>query len=608
MRTMTRLLLRTVRLAGGPGEAFRRARQIARAEGLPGLRRRLRRTIRREASYDTWIDRFDDRPEIGSEVYSTLLSQQAVRPLFSIVIPARGGCAQGLKATIDSVRDQIYVNWQLCLCRFGPDDADMEEFLEGQSTSDSRIRLSLTNGTSFAAASNTALATATGDWIVSIRCGDVLRAHALAELALAIRSNPRGRLIYSDHDSIDEMGARSEPQFKPDWSPDLLRSYNYIGHVSAMAARNLQALHGWREDLDTAGDFDLALRFTERLGRDEVIHIPKVLYHCRHSPSVWDASAGAYLEEAQKSIQDHLARTGRSGTVVVIDTTPLFRVRYALPASPPLTSIIIPNKDKFELIRTCVESVARSAADMPYELLLVDNCTTDARTLAYYDELQRQGAKILSYPMPFNYSAMNNAGISEAGGEILLFLNNDTAAMTDGWLAELVAQANRPEIGCVGAKLYYEDRTVQHAGIFVGVGGVASHPDRGLAQGDRGYGNRLQVVHNLSAVTAACMAVRRSVALEVDGFDEEAFKVALNDVDFCLKVREAGYNNLWTPFAELYHFESKSRGYEVGQEKKMRLENEILTFSARWQSYIAEDPYFSPNLDRMSEFVSIRQD
>ncbi|UZF91310.1 glycosyltransferase family 2 protein [Bosea sp. NBC_00550] len=603
--------MRAVRRAGGLDAALRRVGDVLRDEGARGLLRRFQRTLRQEARYEDWIRRFDDRPDDQRPIFEEQMRALKERPIFSIVMPVFETPAPLLEAAISSVLQQVYPHWQLCICDDGSTSTHVSETVGRLSGKDPRIRWTrLATNQNISAASNAALALATGDWIIPLDHDDVLRAHALLEVALAAEGKPDIRFIYSDEDKIDAAGTkRFEPHFKPDWSPDLLRSFNYINHLAAARTEDVRRVGGWALGMEGAQDHDLFLKLTETLKRRQILHIPKILYHWRvaENSTAGSDTAKPYAAKAmERAISSQLSRTGHDAQVALLDDAPVARVRYRLPEQPPLATIIIPNKNMPALIGACIDSIQSKTHYPRYDILIIDNGSTDGETLKLYDDFRSKGISIVEYPAEFNYSAMNNLGIRQARGEVLVFLNNDTSVIGEDWLSELVAHAIRPEVGCVGAKLYYDDETIQHAGVFVGVCGIACHPYRGFEKGDFGYFGRLRVTQNLSAVTAACLAVRRSTALEVGGFDETSLKVALNDVDFCLKVHAAGYYNVWTPFAELYHFESKSRGYEIGLEKRARFQRESEILKARWESYVALDPYYSPHLTRTSEAVTIR--
>lgn len=605
-------LWRAIRRAGGLGAALVRATDILHIEGGQGLIRRFRRTLRQEARYEDWMMRFDEEPEKDRALLHEQLLALKERPLLSIIMPVFDTPAPLLEAAIESVRHQIYPQWELCICDDGSTSPRIAEFLNQCCRDDARIKvIRQTPNQNISAASNAALALATGEWVIPLDHDDLLRPHALLEIALAAQANPLTRLIYSDEDKINSAGSkRFDPHFKPDWSPDLLRSFNYISHLAALKIEDVRRVGGWTLGLEGAQDHDLYLKVTETLERHQILHIPKILYHWRvaeNSTAGGDAAKPYAAAAMVKAIADHLARTGREGEVTLLADAPVAKIRYRQPEHPTaLATIIIPNKDMPALIEACVASIRSKTAYCPYEIMIVDNGSTNKETLRLYDRFRHDGVIITNYPAEFNYSAMNNLGIEKAHGDVLVFLNNDTNVINEEWLLELVTQAIRPEIGCVGAKLYYQDDTIQHAGVFVGVCGIACHPYRGFDKGEFGYFGRLRVTQNISAVTAACLAVKRSIAVEVGGFDEMSLKVALNDVDFCLKVHAAGYFNLWTPFAELYHLESKTRGYEIGAEKRARFEQEINVIRDRWPGYVARDPYYSPNLTRTSEAVTIR--
>ncbi len=611
MASLIAPLLRAIRRIGGLGAALRRTRDVLHQEGATGLVRRLRRTWRQEARYEDWIARFDDRPEEQRLALEQEMRSLSERPVFSIIMPVFETPVGLLDAAITSVRGQIYPDWQLCICDDGSTSRHVAEILERASKEDRRIVwMRLDTNQNISAASNAALKLAEGEWIVPLDHDDMLRPHALLELTKAAQDNRDARFIYSDEDKIDLAGTRRfDPHFKPDWSPDLLRSFNYVSHLAAARAEDVRKVGGWALGLEGAQDHDLYLKLTENLRRDQILHIPKILYHWRVAETS-TAGGGAAKPFAMKAmrlaISEHLRRMGEDGEVRLLEDAPVARVRYRLAEHAPLATIIIPNKDMPKLIGSCIKSI-RSLTRYPrYEILIVDNGSTDTETLSLYDEFRMGDIRILEYPAEFNYSAMNNLAIKEARGDVLVFLNNDTSVITEDWLSELVMHAIRPTVGCVGAKLHYDDDTIQHAGVVVGVCGIACHVYRGFGSQDYGYFGRLRVVQNLSAVTAACLAIKRSIALQVGGFDEIALKIALNDVDFCLKVREAGYDNVWTPFAELYHFESKTRGYEIGPEKRARFERESAILRDRWPGYIANDPCYSPHLTRTSETSNIR--
>jgi GT2 family glycosyltransferase len=360
----------------------------------------------------------------------------------------------------------------------------------------------------------------------------------------------------------------------------------------------VRAIGGFREGFEGAQDYDLALRFIERIEPAQIRHIPRVLYHwrmLRGSTAVGAGEKDYAAGRARLAVEEHLARKQVAATVETIAGMAVQRVRYELPEHKPLASIIIPTKNGQKLVQQCVESIRAKTTYAPYEIVLVDNGSDQKAALDYFDDLERRGiVRLLKDPLPFNFSRINNGAAREARGEYLVFVNNDIEVITPDWLSEMVSQAQRPEIGAVGAKLWYPNDTIQHAGLVL-VAGLAGHAHLGRKRGDHGYFSRASLTQSLSAVTAACLCVRRSVFEQVGGFDE-TLAVAFNDVDLCLRIQAAGYRNLYTPYAELYHHESASRGYEDTPEKMQRFQKEADTLRARWMPVLMNDPYYSPNL------------
>jgi GT2 family glycosyltransferase len=445
------------------------------------------------------------------------------------------------------------------------------------------------------------MARAAGEYLALLKAGDTLAPFALFEVVRAINEHPGARLFYADQDSIDATGRkRRRPQFKPDWSPDLLRSKNYIGQLSVMERRLFEEIGGFRPEFGSAQEHDLLLRASEREG--QIIHIPKVLYHVRHRP---DTARLRASEAGRKAVVDHLARLGQQCEVRNGEAPGTYEVRYTLPSRPRI-SIVIPNRDAVDWLRRCVGSI-QGATYRNWELLVVENHSARPETFAYYRELEAQAnVRILKWETPYNYAAVNNFAAARAAGEVLLFLNNDTEALHVDWLERLLEHALRPEVGAVGAKLYYPDGTIQHGGMVLGIGGIAGHAHRFCSGKSSGYCERLICAQNVSGVTAACLMMRKAIFEEVDGFDP-TFQLDFNDVDLCLKVRQKGYRILWTPHARLWHYECKTRGRldTPAKRKKHELEREL--FLAKWRKVLdAGDPYYSPHLTLEDEMFSLR--
>ncbi|HEY3790050.1 MAG TPA: glycosyltransferase family 2 protein, partial [Urbifossiella sp.] len=521
-------------------------------------------------------------------------------PKISIVAPVFNPPGEFLEAMIGSVREQTYPNWELCLADAST-AAHVRPILEKAAASDSRIRVEfLATNAGIVGNSNAAAQFASGDVLGLLDHDDTLAPFALHEIVAALNENPDADFLYSDEDKLDMHGVRVEPNFKPDWSPETLCSRNYICHFTVLKRDLFQKIGGFRTGFDGSQDYDLVLRASE--AARQIVHVPRVLYHWRmHAQSTAFAKGTKnYAYDAGKrAVGEHLARLGIDASVHDGPILGTYQVVHHL-RTQPLVSIIIPSKDQVALLSRCIESLAKSSY-ANYEVVIVENGSQLPETHSYYRELSKQPhIRIIEWTRPFNYAAVNNLAAAESRGELLLFLNNDTEAINPDWLEAMVKQAVQPGVGAVGAKLYYADDTIQHAGIVVGMGGVAGHSHLFYPRQAQGYMQRLRITQNVAAVTGACLLMPRTVFESVGGFDE-GFVLAFNDVDLCLSVLQAGYRVVWTPDAELYHLESKTRGYEDTSEKQARFKREYDLFHLKWSGFLKSgDPYFSPHfrLDR----------
>ncbi|MFZ2266511.1 MAG: glycosyltransferase family 2 protein [Azonexus sp.] len=562
-------------------------------------------------SYANWI-RAVETPQIPDRESQLLgMRQWAYRPSFSIILPTYNTPEAHLRACLDSVIDQTYPHWELCVADDASSKPHVREILSEYAARDSRIRLAFRDSNGhISAASNTALTLASGDYIALLDHDDTLASHALYANACAIQRQPQAQLLYSDEDKLDENGERCDPFFKPDWSPDLLYSQNYIAHFSVYSRKLVESTGGFRSDFDGSQDYDLVLRSVAAIkDPTHIVHIPLALYHWRISEN---STAGGHeqkhyaSEAARKALQACFdASTDR---VKVSITAPgVYRHRWSLPMPQPLVSLIIPTRDGHDHLKACIESIIRKTTYLHYEILLVDNQTTCGKTLSLMAELPKssQGkVRVLPYDQPFNYSAINNYAAAQARGELIGLINNDIEVINGDWLSEMVSHAIRPDIGCVGAKLYYPDDTLQHCGVVLGIGGVAGHSHKHFPGSASGYFGRLRTIHNVSAVTGAALLIRKDSFDKVGGLDE-ALEIAFNDVDFCLRIARLGLRNLWTPFAELYHHESKTRGIENTPEKRTRFLREAQFMVARWGEMLAYDPYYNQNLTLSDESYAL---
>lgn len=543
--------------------------------------------------YAEWLRR--------SEATSTANQKTADGPLISVVLAVDNPTEASLRRAIGSILSQTSRKWELCIANDASTKPSVRKVLDTFAAADGRIKIVHRVSTGgVCASSNSALELATGQFTTLFAGEEELAPTALAEIAQAITLHPGANCIYCDDDKIDATGTRYDPQFKSAWQPDLLLGQNCLAHLTVYRTGLLREVGGFRVGYEGGHDRDLALRVIERIPESSIVHIPRVLCHCH----VADAAVSKNERTAQairRALAEHLERTGQDAELIPLPGA-CWRVRHALPANPPKVSIIIPTRNCAELLRMCVDSLLGKTAYPDFEIILVDNGSDSPGAIACLDELSGRGVKIIRDPAPFNFSALNNRAVAHASGTALAFLNNDLEVITPGWLAEMVSHAMRPGVGAVGAMLYYPDDRVQHAGVVLGTmdsppsPGVASHVFPLGLRGEEGWGHHLNLVQNYSAVTAACMVIRREIFDQLGGFNETDLAVAFNDVDFCLRVRAAGYRNVWTPFAELYHHESASRGRDTAPENAARYERERRYMREKWGPVLDDDPAYHPNL------------
>ena len=531
------------------------------------------------------------------------------KPLISIVMASYNTEPEFLKACLDSVLAQTYSNWELCIADDCSTKAETSAILNEYADQDPRIKLVFRSENGhISRASNSALKLATGDFVGLLDHDDCLTEHALFFVAKAINAKPDVKLIYSDEDKIDESGVRFEPHFKTDWNRDLLYSHNYITHFSVFDAELIKDIGGFKTGVEGSQDYDLILRSVARVGNEQIVHIPHILYHWRAiqgSTALSSGEKGYTTAAGHKALKNFFADTHIPVTVKKGQLANTYRVIWPLPSPVPLVSLVIPTRDGYSILKQCVDGILDKTTYKHYEILILNNQTTCPETLNYFEQVSKnKNIRVIDYDQTFNYSAINNFGVSQAKGSIIGLINNDIEVINPEWLDEMVRQVSRPDIGCVGAKLYYPDDRIQHAGVILGIGGVAGHAHKYFSDQNPGYFSRLKLVQNFSAVTAAALLVRKSVFEEVKGLEEKHLKVAFNDIDFCLKVREQGYRNLWTPYARLYHHESVSRGQEDNPEKKARFKREVEYMKDKWGDKLQKDPFYSPNLSLEHEDFS----
>ena len=556
-------------------------------------------------TYDKWVEDVDTL----SEDYLNHLSRESAtfsqKPLISIVMPVFNPNIEYLKQAIQSVIQQTYINWELCITDDASRSNSVIETLKKFSTSDKRIKVSLSKyNNHISTCSNLAASKATGQFIAFLDQDDVIRPHALHFLVKAINSNKEPVLIYSDEDKINEFNRRFSPYFKTDWNPELLRSQNYICHFTAIKTQNFRSIGGFREGFEGSQDWDLFLRATEKLNRGNIIHIPKILYHWRATSVSTAANSNNKdysIKSAIKALNEHHYRTKSGGTIEKLNTG-YFKTKYH--SSNDLKStIIIPTRNGNKVLHRCLSSIYKYTNKSDCEIIIVNNGSDCRKTKNILLNFKNKNKNIfvLEDDSTFNFSALNNNAVKRSNYNIVVFLNDDTEILCNNWLNELMTNAIRPEIGAVGGKLLYPNGTIQHAGVILGVGGVAGHGFRTMARETPEQMNRANIAHNLSAVTGACLAVEKSKFIKVGGFDEKYLKVAFNDVDLCLKLMKEGYENLYLPQVIIKHHESYSRGLEDTQEKQLRFIKETDTMKKRWGKLLLNDPYYNENFSLDSE-------
>lgn len=553
-------------------------------------------------AYAEWVLAYDTLSEGDREGIRSSIEGFSYKPLISIVLPVYNLPEQFLRAAIESVRRQLYPNWELCIADDNSPDPRVREVIQEYGDRDPRIKyiLRTTNG-HIAAATNSAASLAQGDFIGFLDHDDELREHALSTMVQEINLHRDAELLYSDEDKITGEGVRHYPHFKSDWNPELLLCQNYVCHFTVVKRSLFEKVGGIQTGFDGAQDWDFVLRASERITPDKIRHVPKILYHWRviDGSTAKSTDSKPYVTAAQvKAVQEHLERIGDRGAYVQpLPLISMLRVRYATPDPQPLVSLIVPTYNQRSLLSVCVDGILNRTSYKNIELLIIDNRSDDPDTLRYLESLRQDSrVTVIRDDGPFNFARINNNAVQQSRGSLVAFVNNDIQVMRPDWLHEMVSNVVRTDVGAVGARLLYPNGTVQHAGVVLGIGGVADHMMKHARSQSIGYFCRAIVAQNISAVTAACMLVKRDVFQEIGGFDEENFSVAYNDIDFCLRLRDRGYLIVYTPYAELAHHESVSRGYEDTPEKLERFQREFNTMRERWGHLLERDPYYNPNL------------
>lgn len=570
------------------------SREILR-DALQNLKQRLRaanrhrlyrRRMKKGVDYASWITSHDTPTDADRKAWASWLSSQPGAPMVSLILNVKADSDPAqLQRSIASVQIQAYPNWQLLIALPGLSQPKLAPSM----SADARIQI--------LSAQQDPMTHVSGAWTALLEVGDQLREQSLLLMMQAAFAHPDAKIIYPDDDCIDRQGRRHDHHFKPDWNYDFQLSANYIGHACLISTPHVLAAGGYVKQARAGDVYGTLLRCVEGLDDRQIIHVSHVLWH--HVPPTVRRALDATFVQA---LQAHLDRAYPDAKA---STTPegFLRVHHALPAPPPLVSIVICTRNQYQLLRTCIQSITQKTTYPRYEIIIVDNGSDEGRTLAYLQQLAQENTRIrvVRDDSPFNYAALNNMAVSHAQGDVVALLNNDIEVIGSDWLTEMVAHALRPEIGCVGAKLLYPDDTVQHAGVLVGSGhdapdAVAAHYLRGIPREAPGYANRAIVTHQLTAVTAACLVIRKATFTQVGGLDSKNLAVTYNDVDFCLRVGELGLQNVWTPHALLYHHESVSRGRDASSKNIERFRPELAYMQRRWACQLKHDPHYNVNL------------
>lgn len=567
-------------------------------------------------TYNQWLKLYGASQDIrGEAIRRDILANFKTHPLISLVIPVYNTRSGVLRETLNSIVFQHYTNWKIYIA----DDCSTSEdtlsvLAEYKSRLGDRLHIiHLPQNGHISRATNEALALVDGEFFGLLDHDDTLTKDALYWVVKTIAANPDVALIYTDEDKVSADSSRYyDPYFKPDWSYELFKSQNYLAHFAVYRTELARRIGGFRVGFEGAQDWDFAMRYIEQINLQNIVHIPRILYHWRASCGSTALNVGEKkyaMAAGFKVLVEHLKRTGQAGEVEDKNSSifPYFRIKYKIPADKePLVSIIIPTKNKKKLLEGCIQSIKTRTSYKNYEIIIVNNGSDELETITYLRMLEQESRILLLHDIePFNFPRLNNKAALAANGEYLLLLNNDVEVITPDWLDEMLSHAILAGVGAVGAKLLYPDNTIQHAGIIL-VGGVAGHAHKHLDKTRAGHFGRALVTQNFVAVTGACLLISKKIYFEVGGMDEN-LAVAFNDVDLCLKIFAAGYRNVWTPFAQLYHYESKSRGYEDTPEKQNRFQAEANLMRQRWRSLLENDPYLNPNLSNQHETFLIAE-
>jgi glycosyltransferase involved in cell wall biosynthesis len=600
MKSVSRFLETSWSLLSKSPHMAQRILQIFRRSGWRGVKQAIAWRLARHNDYARWVRAYDTlTPETRARLAQRVAAMTEL-PLISVLMPSYNANPVWLREAVESVRAQIYPNWELCIADDASPSAEVRAVLKAYADSDPRIKVVFRpeNG-HISAASNSALTVASGAWMALMDHDDLLPAHALFWVADCIARHPDVKLIYSDEDKVDEVGNRSGPYFKSDWNVDLFRSQNMFSHLGVLSMDLVRAVGGFRKGLEGSQDWDLVLRCMERVEARQIQHIPRVLYHWRvHAESTAKSmNAKPYAAVAgERALDEHFARTNVRAKAEYLGYG--YRVRYALPEALPLVSVVVPTRNSAASLRRCVESITARTAYARYEVVIVDNASDDAGTLGYLQAVTKTpNVRVLRQPQVQQDGALRNLGVEAAQGEVIALVDDTVEVIAPEWLSEMVSLALQPGVGAVGARLWHRKR-LQHAGILLGLGhdGVAGFSHQGMPAGLEGYAGRAALIQSLSAVSGACLVIQKAHYRQAGGFDTEHLKEAFADVDFCLRLGELGLRTVWTPNAELFQHVPLGRAKMDGLRGGDRYLQDVAFMRQRWGALLQNDPAYNPNL------------
>lgn len=566
---------------------------------IPGTSRYFKNRVKySERRYSQWIRKNDTLSDEDLELIHKHIDTFYTKPRFSVLIPVPSQDTEKLNETLESVTNQIYDNFEICMAVSRSAADEIQDLVLAKAADDPRINFTFPETDSeLPGLLNTSIGISSGDWAVFIEAGDMIPPHALYMIANEINNNAGVEAFYSDNDFVDSRNRRSNPYFKPDWDYDLFLQQNYVKQLFTCRTDIVQELSGFREDTEEACHLDLVLRLIEKYPDTSIQHIPFILYHQR---KVNDSSLSSAVNSGINSLRvlnDHFRRTEQEAQAIEVPESGYTRIRRSLPEQKPLVSVIIPTKDLAYMLNRCIDGILNRTDYKNLEIIIIENGSSEKETFRLYDRLMSfYNITIVEDQLPFNFSRLANNGARASSGDILLLLNNDTDIINPDWLDEMVSHAVRSEVGAVGAKLYYSNNTIQHGGVILGLDEVAGHVHRLSPHNFPGYFNRLRLSHSLTSVTGACIATRRDIYDRFGGYNEKDLPVGFSDIDYCLRLYEAGYKIIWTPYAELYHYENISRGQDITKEKIRRFNSEKSYMYSRWDKLIYNDPFYNPNL------------